>query len=69
MTSIFLLTETNRQINSTNSDTFTLKKIYFFGIFLCICDIYIKFWTFSKKRMNLTGDVFSKLQTPKNVIR
>ena len=37
---------------------------HFFGI----CGIYMKFSMFSKKKMNLRGQVFLKLMTPNDVL-
>ena len=45
------------------------KQILFSLIFLCICEICIKLWNFSKKMMTHIADVFTKLQTPKNGVR
>ena len=45
------------------------KQKNFFWIFFCIFEIYFNFWTISKKKMTLIGDVFLKLRTPKNVVR
>ena len=39
----------NREYNTTNSDAVISKKIQIFSISLWIFEIYIKFWTFSKK--------------------
>ena len=43
------------------------KTKNFFGFFCCIFQILFKFWTFSKKSMNLVPDVFPKLRTPKSM--
>ena len=45
------------------------KTKSFLSIFVCIFEIYIKFWTFKKKKMTLIADVFPQLQMPKNVVR
>ena len=44
------------------------KTKNFFLIFCCFFEIWFKFWTFSKKRMTLTPEVFPKLRTPKNMV-
>ena len=44
------------------------KTKNFFWIFCCFFEIWFKFWTFSKKRMTLTPEVFPKLRTPKNMV-
>ena len=44
------------------------KNKNFFLIFCCIFEIWFKFWTFSKKRMTLTPEVFPKWRTPKNMV-
>ena len=31
--------------------------------------MYMKFWTFAKKKMTFIADFFAKLRTPKNVVR
>ena len=38
-----------------------------FFIFLFIFEIYIIFWTFSKKKMTLIADLFRKIPSPKKV--
>ena len=37
--------------------------------FFCIFQVYIKFYTFSKKENTLIAGVFTKLRAPKNVIK
>ena len=44
------------------------KQKIFSEFFFCSFEIYIKFWTISKKKMTFIADVFPKLRTPKNVI-
>ena len=44
------------------------KTKNFFLIFCCFFEIWFKFWTFSKKRMTLTPEVFPKWRTPKNMV-
>ena len=43
------------------------KKISEF--FTCISKIYIKFYTYAKKKMTLIDDVFPKIPAPKNMVR
>ena len=45
------------------------KQKTFSAIFLSIFKISIKIWKFSKKRMTVIADAFSKLWTPKNGVR
>ena len=44
------------------------KTKNFFWIFCCFFEIWFKFWTFSKKTMTLTPEVFPKWRTPKNMV-
>ena len=46
-----------------------LKTKDFFSIFFCIFEIWIKFWTYSKKKMALIANLIPKLRTSQNVIR
>ena len=43
----------------------TLSQFFFF----CIFKIYIKFYTFPKKKMTLVADVFLEIPAPKNMLR
>ena len=45
------------------------KQIIFFAVFSTIFEIYVKFQTFSKKKMTLVADIFTKIRTPKHVVR
>ena len=45
------------------------KQKSFSRFFFCIFEIWFKFWTFLKKKMNHITDVFSKLRTQKNLVR
>ena len=45
------------------------KQETFSQNFCCIFGIYIKFWTFSRKKKTLIADLFPKLRTPKNVLK
>ena len=39
------------------------------SIFFSIYEIKFKFWRFSKKKMTVLADVFTKLETLENVVR
>ena len=41
----------------------------FSEFFTCISKIYIKFYTYAKKKMTLIDDVFPKIPAPKNMVR
>ena len=45
------------------------KTKNFFWIFCCIFQIWLKFSTFSKKKMTLIPEVFPKLRTPKKKVK
>ena len=66
MTSILFLTE---NIWRNQSEEIILKTKSFFSTISCIFEIYMKSWTFSKKKMSFIADLFVKLCTPKNVDR
>ena len=51
-----------------NSNTITFKTKNVCPIFYCISEIYIKFSTFSWKKVTLIGYVFPILATAKNVV-
>ena len=65
MTSIFFLAET---IQCKQLDEFIRKTKNFFSTFLCIFQIYIKFWTFSTID-DFLSLYFSEVTGPKNVVR
>ena len=45
------------------------KRKTFCWIFCCIFEIYIKFWTGSKKKMTVIAYVFPILQNPESMVR
>ena len=48
------------------------QKQELFSVFFCfffVFEIYIKFWTFCKKKNNLIADLFPKLRTPKKIFK
>ena len=45
------------------------KQKTFSPFFFCIFKIYIKSYTFAKKRMTLIADVFRKIPAPENMVR
>ena len=66
MKSILLFIE---RINDTNSDPIISVTKTFFSIFGCIFEMYLKFWTFWKKKMTLIGFCISAITDFENVVR
>ena len=52
-----------------NSDAVISETKNNFGTCFCISEIYLKSWTFSKKKINVIADEFPILRAPKTVLK